>query len=90
MLFWEHTRNVLVINDGSTDGTTQVLKDFTDKIEIHHLEKNSGKGVALLKGFELAIDLGYERAITIDSDGQHRATDLPNFYKSARRAFQML
>ena len=74
-----YTQNVIVVNDGATDNTAQILEAYTDKITVHHFEKNAGKGVALREGFHLAIKQGYERAITIDSDGQHRASDLPKF-----------
>lgn len=74
-----YTQNVIVVNDGSTDQTNAILKEFESDILVHHLPENAGKGVALRKGFDLAIAKGYERAITIDSDGQHKASDLPNF-----------
>lgn len=74
-----YTKNIIVVNDGSTDQTADILQSFESEIAIHHLPENSGKGVALRKGFNLAMEQGYERAITIDSDGQHKASDLPNF-----------
>ncbi|MDX1720965.1 MAG: DUF2062 domain-containing protein, partial [Salegentibacter mishustinae] len=73
-----YTSNLLVINDGSTDATETILKDFHE-IDIHHFEENKGKGEALKHGFKLAEDLGYEYAITIDSDGQHYPDDLDIF-----------
>lgn len=74
----EYTNKVVIVNDGSTDETATILKDYSDLVQIHH-EENSGKGVALRNGFKKAIDLGYEYAITIDSDGQHFASDIPVF-----------
>lgn len=73
-----YTSNLLVINDGSTDATETILKDFHE-IDIHHFEENKGKGEALKHGFKLAEDLGYEYTITIDSDGQHYPDDLDIF-----------
>ncbi|WP_104734947.1 DUF2062 domain-containing protein [Hanstruepera ponticola] len=72
------TKNVIVVNDGSTDSTSKTLKSYQE-IEQIHFPKNKGKGVALREGFKKAIALGYEYAITIDSDGQHFPADIPNF-----------
>jgi uncharacterized protein (DUF2062 family) len=44
-----------------------------------HLLANKGKGNALKRGFQYALELGYEYAITIDSDGQHYPENLPDF-----------
>lgn len=74
-----YTKNIIVVNDGSTDRTASILHEFESEIKVHHLAQNSGKGVALRKGFDLAMAAGCERSITIDSDGQHKASDLPNF-----------
>lgn len=74
----EHTQNIIVVNDGSTDTTTEILADFS-QIEQIHLSKNEGKGNALKIGFKKAFELGYDFAITIDSDGQHFPGDIPAF-----------
>ncbi|WP_445709733.1 DUF2062 domain-containing protein [Flavobacterium sp.] len=74
----EYTDKVIIVNDGSTDETSAILKAYSNLIQIHH-SKNSGKGIALRNGFKKAIDLGYEYAITIDSDGQHFSSDIPKF-----------
>ena len=73
-----YTANIIVVNDGSTDETHQILGDYPQLAQIH-FPKNSGKGMALRKGFKEAIRLGYEFAVTIDSDGQHFASDIPLF-----------
>ncbi|HRP58247.1 DUF2062 domain-containing protein [Agriterribacter sp.] len=73
-----HTHNIIVVNDGSTDNTASILASFP-YINIVSYPKNKGKGRALQKGFERALELGYTHAITIDSDGQHFAKDLPVF-----------
>ena len=76
----KYTSNVIVINDGSTDKTGEILKSY-QQIEIITFKKNKGKGSALKKGFSRAYELGYQHGITIDSDGQHMPDDLPNFIK---------
>lgn len=74
----QYTTNVLVVNDGSTDDTPQLLQNFSH-IHIVSYAKNVGKGWALCQAFKAARKLGYDYVITIDSDGQHFASDLPLF-----------
>lgn len=74
----EYTNNVIVINDGSTDQTTNILSRF-EGIHVETHFPNQGKGQALRTGFKKANELGYKHVISIDSDGQHMASDLPNF-----------
>ncbi len=74
-----YTQNVIIVNDGSTDGTATILKQFP-QIEQIHFPKNKGKGMALRAGFEKAKAMGFTYAITIDSDGQHFAANLPDFF----------
>src|ERR1700679_4039738 len=74
----EYTKNVIVVNDGSTDSTSQIIESFPFVQSISY-PVNVGKGWALRKAFKFALSLGYDYATTIDSDGQHFATDLPAF-----------
>ena len=74
----EYCNHIIVVNDGSTDRTTSIIESFSF-VQIISYEKNVGKGWALRKAFSYAIEKGYKYAITIDSDGQHFAKDLPTF-----------
>lgn len=74
-----YTSNVILVNDGSTDSTKDIIKEFQTHIHIEQFEKNIGKGKALRHGFKVAKNLGYRYAISIDSDGQHLPEDLINF-----------
>jgi len=74
----ETTDNLIVINDGSTDETSTILKKYK-KIEVISYSQNVGKGYALRRGFLRATELGYKYAITLDSDGQHFVDDIPAF-----------
>ena len=71
-----YTHEICVVNDGSTDHTLSVLESFPH-IKLLSYPNNVGKGWALRKGFEFARANGYDYAITIDTDGQHFADDLP-------------
>jgi len=74
----DFTSDIIIVNDGSTDETPEILKQYSQLTQIHH-PKNIGKGRALRNGFRKAIELNFEYAITIDSDGQHFAADIPVF-----------
>lgn len=74
------TNNVLVINNGSTDSTTDVLKHFDKHIlKPHHIEHPQGKGDALLTGFKLALSLGFSYAITIGDNEKYLEEDFEKF-----------
>jgi glycosyltransferase involved in cell wall biosynthesis len=77
----KYTDQLIVVNDGSTDTTKELLNKY-NQIDIVSYPKNKGKGFALRKGFRFAWSKGFEYAITIDSDGQHFATDLPKFVEA--------
>ncbi len=74
--------DVIVVDDGSTDGSSDSLEDL-DVVVVRY-EKNRGKGYALKTGFKEAKARGFERAITIDADGQHYPEDIPVFASKAR------
>lgn len=80
-----YTEAIILVNDGSTDLTEELLVNY-QTITILHLPKNKGKGNALKKGFKKALEMGYERAITLDTDGQHFPDDLPAFIMALEKS----
>ncbi|MDO7875813.1 glycosyltransferase family 2 protein [Hymenobacter sp. ASUV-10] len=68
--------HVYVVNDGSTDGTSEILTRYPT-ITVISYPHNVGKGWALRQGFAAAVNDGFDYAITLDSDGQHFAQDIP-------------
>ena len=79
----QYTSNIIVVNDGSTDDTDDILKSYAGRIEVVSHKPNRGKGYALKTGFNRAEELEYHNVITIDSDGQHFAQDIKRFVEYA-------
>ena len=79
------TSDVMVVNDGSTDSTSQIISGFGDSIIAIEYSPNRGKGHALKTAFREAVRRGYDYAVTMDSDGQHSVDDLPIFFQTIRQ-----
>jgi glycosyltransferase involved in cell wall biosynthesis len=73
---------VWVVVDGSTDGTAEQLAAMAqadDGLEVIRLDRNRGKGAAILEGLRRGAQAGFTHALTLDSDGQHPAACIPAF-----------
>jgi glycosyltransferase involved in cell wall biosynthesis len=71
-----YSSKILVVNDGSSDDTAQVLAAQPDVQVVTH-PRNLGYGAALRSAFEFAIEQGYDVLVTIDCDGQHEPRLIP-------------
>jgi glycosyltransferase involved in cell wall biosynthesis len=75
-------KDVIVVDDGSTDGTADLIKDFP--VTVIRLDRNLGKASALAAGFKHALAHGADAVITIDGDSQHRPEEIPLFVAAFR------
>ncbi len=75
--------DVIIINDGSTDATSSILQNYPN-IHLISYNVNVGKGYALALGFKKALELGFDYAISIDSDAQHYPEDIPKLVDKLR------
>jgi polyprenyl-phospho-N-acetylgalactosaminyl synthase len=72
--------NVVVVDDGSTDGTRHVAASVATAVVAHPI--NLGQGAALKTGIDYALSQGAEMLVTFDADGQHRAADIPRLLRA--------
>lgn len=78
----KYNSDILVIDDGSTDGTQKQLSEI-DNIKIITHEKNLGYGLTLIDAFKYGISNDYDSLITMDCDGQHIPEEIPIFLEQA-------
>ena len=75
--------DILVVDDGSTDGTQKVLESFPNVYILKH-PTNQGYGAALRTAFDYACREGYEAVVTLDSDGQHEPRLVKQFLEASK------
>ena len=74
----QYSDDILVVDDGSTDGTLSVLRQRQDIALVQH-SRNRGYGAALMTAFEYAANHQYDLIVTIDCDGQHEPQRIRQF-----------
>jgi glycosyltransferase involved in cell wall biosynthesis len=79
-----HAGVVIVIDDGSDDGTSRALAGLP--ITLLANARNEGKAASLWLGMQHALSLGVDAVVTLDADGQHDPADIPRLVSAARRS----
>jgi dolichol-phosphate mannosyltransferase len=81
--------DILVVDDGSPDGTGAVADQLarnTGRVHVLHRTGKQGLGTAYVAGFRFALAHGYERVVEMDADGSHRPEDLGRLLAAADHA----
>ena len=84
-----HWAPVWVVVDGSDDGTGEALTRLAEQdasLRVIRLPRNRGKGAAVLFGVRAALRDGFTHVLTMDSDGQHPAAEIPAFMAASAAA----
>lgn len=78
--------HILVVDDGSPDGTGNIVKElqkeFVESLNILERKEKSGLGSAYIAGFNWSLEKGYEFIIEMDADFSHNPEDLPRLYQA--------
>ncbi len=86
LLALEHSFDILVVDDGSPDGTAAIVKrlqgEFPERVFIIERSGKLGLGTAYIAGFKWALKEGYEYIFEMDADFSHNPDDVPRLYKA--------
>ena len=78
--------HILVIEDGSPDGTAQIVKrlqeEFSDRLHMIERQGKLGLGTAYITGFKWSVEHGYDYIFEMDADFSHNPNDLPRLYEA--------
>ena len=89
LLALEHQFDVLVVDDGSPDGTAAIVKGLMEQFPGRvHLVERAGKlglGTAYIAGFKWALERGYEYIFEMDADFSHDPNDVPRLYEACAK-----
>lgn len=85
----EKTYDVLIVDDGSPDGTAEIVKtlqkEFPNQLNLEERSGKLGLGTAYIHGFKWALERGYEYIIEMDADFSHPPTSLIKLYESCKK-----
>ena len=79
-----HVREVVVIDDGSSDQTSAVAREAGATVIRH--DQNQGKGASIIRGLDYFAKSSADFAILLDADGQHDPAEIPKFVEQVRQA----
>jgi dolichol-phosphate mannosyltransferase len=81
--------HILIVDDGSPDGTGKIadeLADTDERIHVLHRSVKNGLGAAYIAGFDWGLDRGYDVLVEMDADGSHSPEQLPRLLSALDRA----
>lgn len=80
--------DILIIDDGSPDGTAAIIKrlqqEFPERLHMIERPRKLGLGTAYITGFKWSIDKGYDYTFEMDADFSHNPEDLPRLYQACK------
>lgn len=90
VLALEHGFHILIIDDGSPDGTASIVKglqqtEFAEELHLIERQGKLGLGTAYIAGFKWALDHGYDYVFEMDADFSHNPADLPRLYDACSK-----
>jgi dolichol-phosphate mannosyltransferase len=81
--------HILVIEDGSPDGTAQIVRrlqdEFSDRLHMIERKGKLGLGTAYITGFKWSVENGYDYIFEMDADFSHNPNDLPRLYEACAK-----
>lgn len=89
LMVLEHSFDVLVVDDGSPDGTAAIVRQMMEVFpgRVHIIERSGklGLGTAYITGFKWALEAGYEYIFEMDADFSHNPDDVPRLYDACAK-----